>query len=77
MKYTKELSKVLSGFELYILPRYEDYLEQERKDDEEYGTGITYHDTTEDFYSWVDMRSWVETVELIEEYANELVAIGR
>jgi hypothetical protein len=73
MTHTEELQKELSGFELFILSGYDAYLEKERKDDVEYGTGIAYGDRLEDFYSWVDMLDWqTEMVQLVEEYAKEL-----
>jgi len=78
MKHTEELSQDLSGFELYILPKYDAYLENERQDDVEYGTGIAFSDNLADFYAWVDMLDWTtELVQMVEEYANELSEVSK
>jgi len=78
MTHTQELQKELSGFELYILPKYDEYLEKERVDDIEYGTGILYGDNLADFYAWLDMLDWTtELVQLVEEYAKELSELSK
>ena len=78
MTHTQELQKELSGFELYILPKYDAYLEQERVDDIEYGTGIVYSDNLDGFYSWLDMLDWTtELVQLVEEYAKKLSEVSK
>lgn len=78
MAHTQELSQELTGFELYILPKYDAYLEKERLDDIEYGVGIAYGDNLEDFYSWLDMMSWnTELLVLVEEYAKELSEVSK
>ena len=68
MKHTEDLQKMLRGFELYILPVYENVMEEERKEDAEYNSGIMYHDDKSSFYSWLDSLSWSEMKPLIEEY---------
>jgi hypothetical protein len=68
MTYTENLQKKLKGFELFILPEYDAYMEEERREDEEYNSGISYYDNEADFYAWVDMMSWEEILKLIEEY---------
>ena len=74
MTHTKQLSNELKGFELYNLLRYDNFMEQERKDDIEYGSGISHHDDLGSFYSWLDSLSWDEMKPLIEEYALEVAA---
>ena len=73
---TDKLEKQLKGFDLYILPKYGKVMDDERKEDQEYNMGITYHDTQEDFYAWVDSLSYEELLELIEDYALARVTVA-
>lgn len=75
MSHTEKLTKELQGFELYILNHYDKFMEQERVDDQEYATGITYHDSIEDFYAWLDMQDWDTMKQWVEDYAQEVKAI--
>ena len=77
MNETTDLQKLLTGFELYVLPRYDKYLQEQREDDEEYATGIIYTDDKHSFYQWLDAFSWKEMIVLIEEYANELAEVKK
>jgi len=71
---TEKLSKILKGFELYILGDYDKYMEEERNEDAEYNSGISSYDTGEDFYAWVDSLSHAEMLAYIEGYAENLAA---
>ena len=73
--HVEKLGDLLENFELFILPKYDDFLEQERKDDIEYGTGIDYADNLADFYSWLDMQDWDTIKVWVEDYKNECLAV--
>lgn len=68
--HTSKLQKILTDFELFILPEYDNFLEEERKDHKEYNSGISYHDNETDFYSWIDMLSWEDLQKHIERYKD-------
>ena len=72
---TPLLQKELQGFELFILKNYDDFMEQERIEDEKSGAGIFYFDDKASFYEWLDDQDWDTISKWIEEYANEKAAI--